>query len=657
MAFPQMHRLNAAVSLTDLSAAGVRLRPFEAVTLVHELVRRVARGEVAGVPSAHVIRLSPERGLSVEGPVDAGGRSVAHAAQLLESLLPSNEEGADARVPGALKLVLARALGTLDLPPFQSLDAFGEALARFGSADPASVIAGLVARGAEDVAPALETPTADDQLVPAGPAQIECFSASRSHELIRRPRGSGLTVSDIRRARRATGLSLAQIAKRSRIPVALLRQLEWGYLKNWPDGRYGRTQLVRYARAAGLDEEVVVDTILPLLEDMADRRTAVVAKPPAPLIVEEFLEPRVDIEVLAVPVDDRSGRMRRIVLAALAIPALVVFGLLPAWWAQARREDSTRPAGSTDVRSGRDSTASRLQPPATDSPAPQLDQATKTARGTPARTETAGGERPRPARYDVTDDDIAHPPSIASVGTAMFYNAAQDAAIVPADASSGGGAVLRITRIVDDAANSSHVRPSPDGSRIAFDSDRGGVRGVYLADADGKNVRRVSPDGFAAVPSWSPDGTRLAFVRAEPTSPRAWSLWTLDLERADLVQVTRQRQGELSGGSWFPDGRHLAYSDETRLVIHDLDTKTERVFQTPRPRQPVRTPTVSPDGRHVVFQVERSGVWLLELPSGGMRRVLEDPTASEYTWSPDSRRVAYYSGRSASWGVWVMAPR
>lgn len=656
-----MHRLNAAVSLADLSAAGVRLRPFEAATLVHELVRRVARGEVAGVPSAHVIRLSLEGGLSVEGPVDAGGRSVAHAAQLLESLLPPDEESADARVPGALKLVLARALGTLDLPAFQSLDAFGDALARFGSVDPASVIASLVARGAEGLAPALEPPPADDGLVPSGPAQIERFSASRSPDLVRQLRGSGLTISDIRRARRATGLSLAQIAKHSRIPIGLLRQLEWGYLMNWPDGRYGRTQLVRYARAAGLDEEVVVNTILPLLEDMADRRTAVILKPPAPLIVEEFREPRVDIEVLAVPVDDQSGRRRRIVLAALAIPALIVFGLLPAWWAQATRADHASPASSIQDPSGRESTASRSQP-SVGSPSPQLEHAAnegrpKGAPGNPARTETLGGERPRPARYDVTDDDMASSPSAASVGTAVFYNTAQDAALVPADASSAGGAVLRITRIVDDAANNSHVRPSPDGSRIAFDSDRGGVRGVYLADADGKNVRRVSPDGFAAVPSWSPDGTRLAFVRAEPSSPKAWTLWTLDLERGDLVQVTNQRYGEPSGGSWFPDGQHLAYSDETRLVIHDLETGTERMFQTPRPPKLVRTPAVSPDGRHIVFQVQGNGVWLLDLPSGTMRRVLEDPTASDYTWSSDSRRVAYHSRRSGTWGVWVMAPQ
>jgi Tol biopolymer transport system component len=40
-----------------------------------------------------------------------------------------------------------------------------------------------------------------------------------------------------------------------------------------------------------------------------------------------------------------------------------------------------------------------------------------------------------------------------------------------------------------------------------------------------------------------------------------------------------------------------------------------------------------------------------------MRKILDDPSAEEYTWAPDGTRVAYHSARSNSWGVWVMAPR
>ena len=131
-------------SFADLSAAGISLRPVEAVTIVRELALRVERGELRGVPSAHVIRLSASGMVSVGGPMAADSRSVARAAHLLDTLLPPID--APARVPGALRLVLARALGTLDLPPYPSLDSFAQALSRFASDDLEGTVRALVAR-------------------------------------------------------------------------------------------------------------------------------------------------------------------------------------------------------------------------------------------------------------------------------------------------------------------------------------------------------------------------------------------------------------------------------------------------------------------------------------------------------------------------------
>jgi Tol biopolymer transport system component len=240
----------------------------------------------------------------------------------------------------------------------------------------------------------------------------------------------------------------------------------------------------------------------------------------------------------------------------------------------------------------------------------------------------------------------------------MFYHTDAEgrSALMRADTDSRG-AVLRITSVVDDRAQNFHARPSPDGSRIAFDSDREGERGVYVADADGHNVHRVSGEGFAAIPSWSPDGRTLAFVRAEPDRPRVWNLWTTDLETGETRRLTSYPYGQPWGGSWFPDGRRIAYSHEDRLVILDLSTGRQRIFKTPVKGSLLRTPAVSPDGSRVIFQVSRDGAWLLDLPDGAMRKVLSDPSAEEYTWAPDGRRVAYHSRRTGDWGVWIMAAR
>ncbi|MGE5362057.1 MAG: hypothetical protein ACM3NQ_23825 [Bacteroidales bacterium] len=39
-----------------------------------------------------------------------------------------------------------------------------------------------------------------------------------------------------------------------------------------------------------------------------------------------------------------------------------------------------------------------------------------------------------------------------------------------------------------------------------------------------------------------------------------------------------------------------------------------------------------------------------------MRRILADPTAEEFAWTPDGRQVAFHRTRSGEWGVWFMAP-
>ena len=68
------------VSLADLRTAGVSLRPAEAVTIVRELALQVTRGTLPGVPSAHVIRLSADGALVVEGPVAADANGVSRIA-------------------------------------------------------------------------------------------------------------------------------------------------------------------------------------------------------------------------------------------------------------------------------------------------------------------------------------------------------------------------------------------------------------------------------------------------------------------------------------------------------------------------------------------------------------------------------------------------
>ena len=696
-----MLRPNGPVSLADLAAAGIRLRPSEAVTIAREVALQVVRGQFAGVPSPNVLRLSSTGTVLVEGPVAAGGRPVVRVAQLRDAMLPGHdgphEDGSEFRVPGGLKLVVARALGTLDLPPFGSLDAFVDALDRFAAADPVTVIAKIVASTVEATAARLPEQDADPgppvsaHVQPFATGQVQPFAVVRPIEARPLQSRASLTISDIRRARRATGVPLAKVAERSRIPVDLLRQLEWGYFFNWPRGRYGRTQLVRYARAAGLDEELVLSTVTPLIDCVepaplpqpqaapASESAALIPRPAAELDLRPAHEVEVQISpaaTLLVPVDAaevQPHRRRGSLVAALAAAAAVTI-VVPMWWDYSGQPavptaPVSQPSGTTGNAS--QAPAAALEEPrqdtevATTVPPPQARQGSRSGpRGgaTPGQLDgvATSGTAPAPApatSYQLASEQVFSP-SLASAGTAVFYYERRTGGVSPVrDDTTGDGSVLRITRIVDDSANNYHVRLSPDGKRIAFDSNRDGVRGVYVANDDGQRVQRVSGEGFAAVPSWSPDGRTLAFARAEPDRPAVWNLWTLQLDSGEMRRVTQHAEGQPLGASWFPDGRRIVYSHQDRLIVRDLQSGAERAFPTPVRGRLLRTPTVSPDGRRIVFQVDRDGTWLLDLPGWAARRVLEDPTAEEYTWAPDGRRLAYHSRQTGNWGIWVMASR
>ena len=277
----------ARVSLAELASAGVLLHSTEAAAIVVEVCRQYSRDLVRGIPSAHVIRLTPEGGVVAEGPITTDHPPLAKAAQLLHDLLPPFGAPPAYRVPGGLRLIVARALGTLDLPPFESLDDFSSAVARFAAEDLASTARNLY----------------------------------KAWESARLPRA--LTVSDLRRARRATGLSLEDISSASGISSALLRELEWGYLKRWRNDPVGRSWLSGYAKACGLDEQLVTSIVVPMIEEEE-------TDPPEGNAAEMALVPAGSYALVpsGIVTTPRSRRARSILWALAAAVVITLIALI-----------------------------------------------------------------------------------------------------------------------------------------------------------------------------------------------------------------------------------------------------------------------------------------------------------------------------------------
>ena len=345
--------------------------------------------------------------------------------------------------------------------------------------------------------------------------------------------------------------------------------------------------------------------------------------------------------------------------AAIAASALIGAAAGTAWNRRASLPEASRfaavPASPTVV-----------VPPVQGLPLPsnaaarRTDVAPSAARRDSATVDTAPAAKrvaPPIVRAVANDPAPEFSPAFRDDGSSVMFHTgrtrSESSAIKSAAPIDGG---IQILTIVDDGARNFHVQPSPDGTRIAFDSDRDGERAVYVANADGTDVQRLTTGGYAAVPTWSPDSRQIAFIRAEPDRPRVWNIWLLTLGTRELRRLTEFRYGQTWGASWFNDGRRIAYSHESQLAVRDLSTGAEQTYRSPVPGRLIRTPAVSPDGDHVIFQVSGNGAWLLDLRDGSMRCVLSDPSAEEFAWAPDGRRVAFHSQRDGQWGVWIMAP-
>src|SRR5262249_26133114 len=76
-----------------------------------------------------------------------------------------------------------------------------------------------------------------------------------------------------------------------------------------------------------------------------------------------------------------------------------------------------------------------------------------------------------------------------------------------------GVAATPPVRWIASTRNDGAAQYSPDGRRIAFDSNRTGVHGIWVSDADGSHAQELfsRAGSSAGTPRWSPDGQRIAF--------------------------------------------------------------------------------------------------------------------------------------------------
>lgn len=165
-----------------------------------------------------------------------------------------------------------------------------------------------------------------------------------------------------------------------------------------------------------------------------------------------------------------------------------------------------------------------------------------------------------------------------------------------------------LTRLVGDGPALSHEESpawSPDGLRFAFTSTRDGNQELYVADADGGNLVRVTSDpAIDAHPAWSPDGETIAFAT------NRWGDLEIALISPDGTNLRRwtDSPGLDDYPAWSPDGRRLAWTSnrDGNLEIYVGPSRGSEAVNVTRHPAADNFPAWSPTGG-LGFVSNRSG--------------------------------------------------
>lgn len=195
---------------------------------------------------------------------------------------------------------------------------------------------------------------------------------------------------------------------------------------------------------------------------------------------------------------------------------------------------------------------------------------------------------------------------------------------------------------------------SPDGKKIAFESNRDGNIAIYIMDSDGKNSMRLANDSGAdcLYPSWSPSGKQIAFTKEELFS---WNIYIIDREGRNERKLTE-------GGmpAWSPSGKKIAFLRNMKRAANDLEIFVmdflgdDIVRLTNDLGENDWGVSWSPDGEKIAFFSERNNrgyeIYVMDADGRNQRKLTAAVGQWVYEiapcWSPSGEWIAFFRDKS-----------
>jgi serine/threonine-protein kinase len=243
--------------------------------------------------------------------------------------------------------------------------------------------------------------------------------------------------------------------------------------------------------------------------------------------------------------------------------------------------------------------------------------------------------------------------SISQEGT-LAYIAALPARVVMVDRTGD------VTTITDETQAYHSPRLSPDGTKLAVDITSPSGRDVWVYDLEQGTLTRVTFDGTANDPVWTPDGRRVCYGSTQQTALR--HPYCINADGSGEAELLHAGDDEATAGVWHPDGSSVvlipfgtAQSYDLQLLTPGSGAEPDTIIATPFTEQ---HPALSPDGNWLAYVSDESGreeLYARPLNSREGRVQVSQNGASESVWSRDGGELFYIEPSSS--GPRLMAAR
>ena len=217
-----------------------------------------------------------------------------------------------------------------------------------------------------------------------------------------------------------------------------------------------------------------------------------------------------------------------------------------------------------------------------------------------------------------------------------------------------------VVKLTDHPALDFEPAWSPDGSKIAFVSRRTGSDEIYVMNADGSGLTKLtSTTGTDRAPAWSPDGSKIAWESSRDGNDE---IYVMNADGSAETNLTKHFADD-SHPAWSPDGSKIAFhSDRDANKGYEVYVMkpdgTNVVNLTNNAADFDARPAWSPDGSKLAFVSSRDGnleIYMMNANGSGQTRLTSHPELDSYPeWSPDGSSIAFRSDRTGNIEVYVM---